>query len=88
MLAKDLYLYAYLCRVLKLLVFLCTSSPRHSHIFKTLTIKYRNEAFMRLDKFLTIMEERELYGGHISQVQKDTACYRNLYQKKKKMDGT
>lgn len=43
---------------------------------------------MRLDKFLTIMEERELYGGYISQVQKDTACYRNFYQKKKKMDGT
>ncbi|CAK9821640.1 Tigger transposable element-derived protein 1, partial [Anthophora retusa] len=55
---------------------------------KTLTIKNMNEAFTHLDKFLTIMEEYDPNGERISQVrraiEKDTACYRNLYQEKKK----
>ncbi|KZC08166.1 hypothetical protein WN55_10037 [Dufourea novaeangliae] len=50
-----------------------------------------NEAFAHLDKFFTIMEECDSNGERISQVrraiEKDTACYRNLYQEKKKMGG-
>ena len=47
-----------------------------------------NEAFMHLGKFLTIMEECDPNGERISQVRraidKDTTCYRTLYQEKKK----
>nr|XP_012146667.1 PREDICTED: tigger transposable element-derived protein 1-like [Megachile rotundata] len=58
---------------------------------KTLKIKNMNEAFTHLDKFLSIMEECDPNGERISQVrraiEKDIACYRNLYEEKKKMGG-
>lgn len=58
---------------------------------KTLTIKNMNAVFVHLDKFLTIMKECHASEGRISQVRgaigTHTACYRNIYQEKKRMGG-
>lgn len=50
-----------------------------------------NEAFTHLDKFLNIMEDCDPNGERISQVRrainKDIACYKILYEEKKKNSG-
>jgi hypothetical protein len=47
-----------------------------------------NEAFSHLEQFLSIMEEYDPNGERSSQVhravERDSACYRLLYQEKKK----
>ncbi|KAF0990173.1 hypothetical protein HZS_4955 [Henneguya salminicola] len=54
---------------------------------KTLIIKNMNETFMRLEKFLLIIEECDPNGERISLVgrtiKKDTSCYKELYNGKK-----